>query len=240
MVEPVPKPHFGDWLSALMQPELHPLYRRWRRVADEYPGDRMFVGEIVIESQEKIASYVGPDELHLSFNFALLHAPWDAEHMRETIDRTLRALGAVGAPATWVFENHDVPRLPTRYGGGEVGERRARAAALLLFGLPGTSFTYQGQELGLEEVDLPDELRQDPVFIHTNGVRKGRDGCRVPIPWTKEPPAFGFTDGDPWLPMPQDWDAVSVEAQEGRAGLDARAVPLGAAAAAARRQLRVA
>ena len=116
-----------------------------------------------------------------------------------------------------MFENHDVPRLPTRYGGGEVGQRRARAAALLLFGLPGTSFTYQGQELGLEEVDLPDELRQDPVFIHTNGVRKGRDGCRVPIPWTKEPPAFGFTDGDPWLPMPQDWDAVSVEAQEGRA-----------------------
>ena len=89
MVEPVPKPHFGDWLSALMQPELHPLYRRWRRVADEYPGDRMYVGEIVIESQEKIASYVGPDELHLSFNFALLYAPWDAEHMRETIDRTL-------------------------------------------------------------------------------------------------------------------------------------------------------
>ncbi len=217
MVEPVPKPQFGDWLSALMQPELHPLYRRWRRVADEYPGDRMYVAEIVIESQEKIASYVGPDELHLSFNFALLHAPWDADHMRETIDRTLRALGAVGAPATWVFENHDVPRLRTRYGGGEVGEQRARAAALLLFGLPGTSFTYQGQELGLEEVDLPDELRQDPVFIHTNGVRKGRDGCRVPIPWTKEPPAFGFTDGDPWLPMPQDWDAVSVEAQEGRA-----------------------
>jgi alpha-glucosidase len=113
-----------------------------------------------------------------------------------------------------VFENHDVTRLPTRYGGGEIGQRRARAAALLLFGLPGTSFTYQGQELGLEEVDLPDEVRQDPVFFRTNGARKGRDGCRVPIPWTKKPPAFGFTDGDPWLPMPQDWGAVSVEAQE--------------------------
>ncbi|MDX6437511.1 MAG: alpha-glucosidase [Gaiellaceae bacterium] len=214
MVEPVPRPHFGDWLSALMQPELHPLYRRWREVADEYPGDRMYVGEIVIENQDKIASYVGPDQLHLSFNFALLFAPWEAEHMRETIDRTLVALGVVGAPATWVFENHDVTRLPTRYGGGELGQRRARAAALLLFGLPGTSFTYQGQELGLEEVELPDDVRQDPIFFRTNGARKGRDGCRVPIPWTTDPPTFGFTEGHPWLPMPQDWGSVSVEAQE--------------------------
>ena len=155
MVEPVPRPPFGDWLNALMQPELHPLYRRWRQIADEYPGERMYVGEIVIENQERIATYVEPDQLHLSFNFGLLFEQWDAERMRATIERTLDALGAVGAPATWVFENHDVTRLPTRYGGGEVGRRRARAATLLLFGLPGTSFTYEGQELGLEEVDGP-------------------------------------------------------------------------------------
>ncbi|HUQ22588.1 MAG TPA: alpha-amylase family glycosyl hydrolase [Gaiellaceae bacterium] len=218
MVEPVPRPHFGDWLSALMQPELHPLYRRWRQIADEYPGDRMFVAEIVIENQEKIASYVASDQLHLSFNFALLHAPWDAEHMRETIERTLEGLGSVGAPATWVFENHDVTRLPTRYGGGDLGRRRARAAALLLFGLPGTSFVYEGQELGLEEVDLPEDVRQDPIFFRTNGERKGRDGCRVPIPWTTEPPAFGFTEGEPWLPMPRHWGSVSSEAQAGEPG----------------------
>jgi alpha-glucosidase len=217
MVEPVPRPPFGDWLNALMQPELHPLYRRWREVADEYPGHRMYVGEIVIENQEKIATYVEPDQLHLSFNFGLLFEQWDAERMRNTIDRTLTALGAVGAPSTWVFENHDVTRLPTRYGGGELGRRRARAAALLLFGLPGTSFTYQGQELGLEEVDVPEEARQDPIFFRTNGARAGRDGCRVPIPWTTEPPTFGFTtgEGEPWLPMPQDWSAVGVEAQDG-------------------------
>jgi alpha-glucosidase len=217
MVEPVPRPHFGDWLSALMQPELHPLYRRWRQLADEYPGDRMYVGEIVIENQEKIASYLG-DQLDLSFNFALLFEEWDAERMRETIDRTLAGLGSVGAPATWVFENHDVTRLPTRYGGGEVGQRRARAAALLLFGLPGTSFVYEGQELGLEEVDLPDDQRQDPIFFRTKGGRKGRDGCRVPIPWTAAPPAFGFTEGEPWLPMPGDWGVVSVEAESGDPG----------------------
>jgi alpha-glucosidase len=215
MVEPVPRPPFGDWLTALMQPELHPLYRRWRTIADEYPGDRMYVGEIVIEDQDRVATYVEPDQLHLSFNFALLFAEWDAAGMRATIDRTLVALGKVGAPATWVFENHDVTRLPTRYGGGELGLRRARAAALLLFGLPGTSFTYEGQELGLEEVELPDEARQDPIFFRTNGERVGRDGCRVPIPWTREPPAFGFTTGEPWLPMPREWGAKSVEAQAG-------------------------
>ncbi len=215
MVEPVPRSHFGDWLTALLQPELHPLYRRWRKLADEYPGDRMYVGEIVVENQEKIASYVEPDQLHLSFNFGLLYEQWDAERMRDTIDRTLTALGAVGASATWVFENHDVTRVATRYGGGERGRRRARAAALLLFGLPGPSFTYEGQELGLEEVELPDEARQDPIFFRTNGERKGRDGCRVPIPWTTETPAFGFTGGDPWLPLPQEWSSVAVEAQEG-------------------------
>ena len=157
MVEPTPRPPFGDWLSALMQPELHPLYRRWRRIADEYPGDRMYVSEITIENQDTIASYVAADQLHLSFDFTLLHEQWDAERMRATIDRVLTTLGDAGAPATWVFENHDVTRLPTRYGGGELGRRRARAAALLLFGLPGAAFAYQGQELGLEEVDVPDE-----------------------------------------------------------------------------------
>jgi len=111
-----------------------------------------------------------------------------------------------------------VPRLPTRYGGGKLGRRRARAAALLLFGLPGAAFAFQGQELGLEEVDVPDEAREDPIFHRTDGARKGRDGCRVPLPWTTEPPTFGFTDGEPWLPMPEDWGLLSVEAQEREPG----------------------
>ena len=217
MTEPVPRPQFGDWLSALMQPELHSLYRRWRELADEYAGERMYVAEIVLENQETIASYVVPDQLHLSFNFALLHEQWDAEQMRETIDRTLTALGAVGATATWVFENHDVTRLATRYGGGADGQQRARAAALLLFALPGTSFAYQGQELGLEEADVPDAARQDPIFLRTGGERKGRDGCRVPIPWTKAP-GYGFTSGEPWLPYPDGWGERSVEAQSGLPG----------------------
>jgi alpha-glucosidase len=214
MDEPIPRTWHADWVTAINQPELHPLYRKWRTIANEYPGERMFVGEIVLRDLDTVAHYVRPDQLQLAFNFPLLHETWDAESIRETIDRTLIAFGAVTAPSTWVFENHDVTRLPTRYGGGGEGLRRARAAALVLLALPGTAFIYEGQELGLEEVDLPDEARRDPIFFRTRGARKGRDGCRVPIPWESTPPGFGFTSGTPWLPIPRSWKDVSVEAQE--------------------------
>ena len=215
MQEPNPPTWHADWVTAVNQPDLHPLYRRWRRLADEYPGERMFVGEIVLEDQEAVAEYVRPGELQLAFNFALLWDDWDAAAMRDTIDRTRTAMAAVGAVPTWVLENHDVTRAPTRYGGGKDGRRRVRAGALLLLALPGTVFLYQGQELGLEEVELPDEARQDPVFFRTGGARKGRDGCRIPIPWTNAGPALGFTTGEPWLPMPANWAPESVAAQSG-------------------------
>jgi alpha-glucosidase len=125
-------------------------------------------------------------------------------------------MAGVGATPSWVLETHDVARLPTRYGGGADGLRRARAAALLLLALPGTAFLYQGQELGLEEVELADELRQDPIFFRTGGTRLGRDGCRVPLPWTADEPGFGFTTGTPWLPQPDGFGARSVTAQDGR------------------------
>jgi alpha-glucosidase len=127
-------------------------------------------------------------------------------------------MAEVGATPSWVLETHDVPRLPTRYGGGEVGLRRARAAALLLLALPGTVFLYQGQELGLEEVELADAERRDPIFFRSEGLRVGRDGCRVPLPWTTDPPAFGFSDAAPWLPQPASFGDRSVAAQERREG----------------------
>jgi alpha-glucosidase len=215
--EPDPPTWHADWVTSVNQPELHPLYRRWRRLGDGYEGERTFVGEIVLENQEKVAEYVRPGELQLAFNFALLWDEWDASAMRRTIDRTRSAMAAVGAVPTWVLENHDVPRLATRYGGGEVGRGRARAAALLLLALPGAVFLYQGQELGLEEVDLPDEARQDPVFFRSGGARKGRDGCRVPVPWTSTAPGFGFTSLEPWLPAPEGWGRDSVATQSGDA-----------------------
>ena len=209
MVEPDPPTWHADWVTAVNQPELHPLYERWRTVADEYQGERMFVGEIVLQDHVTLARYVEPDRLHLAFTFSLLHAEWDADAMRHVIEDARAAFDSVDACPTWVFENHDVTRLATRYGSVD----RARAAALLMLALPGAKFLYQGQELGLEEVEVPDAARQDPIFFRTAGERVGRDGCRVPIPWENGPPGFGFTSGTPWLPMPDAWTELTVERQ---------------------------
>ncbi len=214
--EPVPgaELHSFDRRTAIDQPELHPLYRRWRRLVDSYPGDRFLIGEVFFRDPARVAAYVRPDELHLVFNFTLLFTNWESVEIRDVIDRTLARLGEVGATPSWVLETHDVARVPTRYGGGAVGARRARAALLLLLALPGAAFVYQGQELGLEEVELADERRRDPIFVRTNGERLGRDGCRVPIPWTREAPAFGFSDAEPWLPQPPSFAWRSVEVQK--------------------------
>jgi alpha-glucosidase len=209
--EPFPNtPYSPDWRRSIDQPELHPLYREWRRLVEGYDGDRVLVGEITFSDPVRLAPFVRSDELHMAFNFTLLLEPWDADRIRDAVDRSRDALGTVGAASTWVLENHDVTRVPTRYG----SRRAARAAAVLLLALPGPIFLYQGQELGLEEVELPEELRQDPVFFRTNGARKGRDGCRVPIPWQGDSPPFGFTTGEPWLPMPEEWRGLKVAAQE--------------------------
>jgi alpha-glucosidase len=206
--EPFPSmPSPPDWRRSVDLPELHPLYREWRRLVDEYDGDRVLVGELTFLDPARNLPYLRPDELHLGFNFTLLLADWDPASLRAAIDSSLDTL----APAlpTWVLENHDVTRLPTRW-----GPQAARAAALLLLALPGPAFLYAGQELGLEEVDLPDAVRQDPVFFRTNGEQKGRDGCRVPLPWEGDAPPFGFTTGEPWLPMPKEWRGLTVAAQE--------------------------
>jgi alpha-glucosidase len=200
------------------QDEVHEVYRAWRRVSDTYPGDRTFVAEAWVHTPNQLARYVRPDELHTAFNFNFLLAPWDARALRLAIDQSMHALGKVKAPATWVLSNHDVTRHVTRYGGGELGTRRARAAALLMLALPGGAYVYQGEELGLPEVtDLPDAVRQDPTFLRTAGKEKGRDGCRVPLPWSGTQPPFGFgpPGSTPWLPQPAEWAGMTVERQAG-------------------------
>ncbi|GAA0514454.1 alpha-glucosidase [Paractinoplanes deccanensis] len=195
--------------------EVHDVYRAWRRILDSYPGDRVFVGEIWVQSVERLALYLRPDELHTAFNFAFLTAPWEAGALREAVDDSLRALEQVGAPPTWVLSNHDVVRHVTRYGGGAAGLRRARAATLLMLALPGSAYLYQGEELGLPEVeDLPDAVRRDPVFARTAGADPGRDGCRVPLPWSGASASLGFGPGpSSWLPQPPDWRGLTVERQ---------------------------
>jgi alpha-glucosidase len=214
--EPFPDSKFStDWRRAVDQPEVHDVYRKWRRMVGD---ENVLVGEVVFSDPARMTPYLRDDELHMAFNFTLLFQDWNAEGIRRAVDSSIDALAGVAAPPTWVLENHDVTRLPTRYGGGVEGLRRARAAALLLLALPGPAFLYQGQELGLEEVDLPDGVRQDPIFHRMKGVRKGRDGCRVPLPWENDAPGFGFTSGTPWLPIPADWTEKTVARQRADAG----------------------
>ena len=216
--------------------ELHEIYRSWRAVADSYPGTRILVGEIWLPDAERFAKYLRPDELHTAFNFDFLVRPWDAASLRDSIDGTLAAHAPVGAPATWVLSNHDVTRPVTRYGQEdsafafatkregtptdlELGNRRARAAAMLCAALPGSLYIYQGEELGLEEVqNLPPERRQDPMYLRSGGSDPGRDGCRVPLPWAGIESPFGFSPAgaasEPWLPQPSHWAERTVEAEQ--------------------------
>ncbi|RJK97976.1 glycoside hydrolase family 13 protein [Vallicoccus soli] len=213
---------------------VHEVLRRWRRVGDGYDGDRVFVAEAVVNGPERLARYLRPDEMHTAFNFDFLHCPWEPAALRDVVDRTLAALAPVGAPATWVLSSHDETRHATRFGRGrtgaaamgfdageasdpELGLARARAALLLLLALPGGAYLYQGEELGLPEVeDLPEDVLQDPTFRRSGGTARGRDGCRVPLPWSGDAPPFGFSSPGvrPWLPQPPAWRGLTVEAQE--------------------------
>lgn len=222
----------NDVMPFFDQDGVHDVYRQWRTVLDEYAGERIFVAEAWTPTVERTANYVRPDELHQAFNFQYLGTEWDAEELRTVIDRTLTAMRPVGAPATWVLSNHDVTRHATRFanppglgtqirtaGDRELGLRRARAATLLMLALPGSAYVYQGEELGLPDVvDLPDDVRQDPAFFRGAGQDGFRDGCRVPIPWTRQGPSYGFGTGDSWLPQPAAWAGLSVEAQRGVPG----------------------
>lgn len=198
------------------QDEVHDIYRAWRPILDSYPGGRMAVAEAWAETPQRLARYIGPDELHQAFSFDFLDAHWSADSFREVIDSALAESAVINAPTTWVLSNHDKQRHVTRYGDGPAGLRRARAAALLMLALPGCAYVYQGEELGLPEVlDLPDDLRQDPQYLRTG---QSRDGCRVPIPWSGELAPYGFSpDGSApsWLPAPATWRELSVAAQNG-------------------------
>lgn len=217
--------------------EVHDIYRGWRRLLDTYDGERTFVGEVWLPTPDQFARYLRPDELHSAFNFDFLCCPWDAAALRGVVDSTIAAHEPIGAPPTWVLSNHDTIRHVTRYGREDtsfdmgdkrlsdpsdvvLGRRRARAAALLTLALPGSVYVYQGDELGLAEVqDLPNDVIQDPTFTRSLGADRGRDGCRIPLPWSPDSPTFGYSPAGsevaPWLPQPADWASLSMESQLG-------------------------
>ncbi|RUL90446.1 alpha-amylase family glycosyl hydrolase [Verrucosispora sp. FIM060022] len=222
-----PRPPMWD------QDGVHEIYRDWRRLLDSYPGERVLVAEAWVEPAERLARYVRPDEMHQAFNFEYLLASWTAPAQYAVITRSLEATDAVGAPTTWVLSNHDVVRHASRLGlpigtprpngigigdpqpDTAVGLRRARAATLLMLALPGSAYLYQGEELGLPEHTLmPDEARQDPTWERSGHTQRGRDGCRVPIPWEADAPSYGFGPTDAsWLPQPGVWAEYALDRQ---------------------------
>jgi alpha-glucosidase len=220
------------------QEGVHDIYRAWHRVLAEYDGDRALVAEAWVEPLTRLARYVRPDEMHQAFNFSFLTTPWDAAALRSVVTASLVASDGVGAPTTWVLSNHDVVRHASRLGlstpgarpngiGADdeqpdevLGLRRARAATLLMLGLPGSAYLYQGEELGLpEHTSLDDDLRQDPAWWRSGYTERGRDGCRVPLPWAANAPGLGFSPtGETWLPQPAVWSRYALDAQQGVEG----------------------
>ena len=221
------------------QDSVHEIFRDWRRILDNYPGDRAMCGEAYVLPLSFMALWVRPDEFHQTFNFRFLDAGWDREKLVAAIDESFEAFDAVGAPSTWVLNNHDVLRHVSRFGGdygrttasdgvgpnnpqpdNVLGLQKARAATLFMLGLPGASYLYQGEELGLpDHTTLADEHRQDPTFARTQGQRVGRDGCRVPLPWEMGNASNGFNQtGKAWLPQPQSYAALSRDQQQGKDG----------------------
>ena len=228
--------------------EVHAIYRSWRTVFDEYSPPRMAVAETWHPTNDRTYLYAREDELGQVFDFSLLKSGWEARQLADVIDRSISQHRKVGGGLTWVLSSHDVPRHATRYGlppgtdldqwllGNGAGpavdpgtaSQRARAATLLMLALPGSAYLYQGEELGLLEVaDLPRDALRDPVFERTGHTVKGRDGCRVPLPWTAGGPSFGFGGAQPWLPQPSWFAHYSVESEDDDNESYSRSLPPG-------------
>ena len=175
-----------------------------RRRVEVFEG-RFVFGEFS-EEFERAGCYLPPDKgLHAGYNFALLLAG-DAAAIRAHLE-TLASY-----PDHWpaiAFSNHDVTRTATRFGEGS-----AKVMLALLFALRGTILLYQGEELGLPEVDLRRDQLRDPVGDLYYPLFKGRDGCRTPMPWDARLPHLGFTAGTPWLPLGPAHAAMAVADQE--------------------------
>ncbi|MEX2571220.1 MAG: alpha-amylase family glycosyl hydrolase [Gemmatimonadota bacterium] len=188
------------------RPEVHDIIERMRGLFDEY-DERVLIGEIYLPV-ERLVSYYGADlsGVHLPFNFQLILADWDAEHLAGLINEYEDSLPEGGWP-NWVLGNHDQHRIASR-----VGPEQARVAAMMLLTLRGTPTLYYGDEIGMHDVEIPPDRVQDPFETNVPGRGLGRDPERTPMQWSTEQNA-GFTSGAPWLPLPDDYREVNVEVQ---------------------------
>jgi alpha-glucosidase len=214
--------------------EVHEIYRQWRKVFNEYDPPRVAVAEASAPAH-RLGAYASEETLGQAFNFDLLHADWNTKRFKHLISNSMKRADKSGSSNTWVLSNHDVVRHPTRYGlpdktdlvkwyisegksaplDAKQGIDRARASTMLILALPGSTYLYQGEEIGLFEVaDTPREAMQDPQWFRNPGKARSRDGCRIPLPWTTTGSSFGFGPGGSHLPMPADFGKYSVEANE--------------------------
>ncbi len=219
--------------------DVHEIYADWRRIFDSYDPPRYAVAEASVHPTRR-ARYASADSLGQAFNFAMQDADWRPEHYLQVINTGLADMINFGSTTSWLLGCHDTPRVATRYGlpledvrsaqqvarewlltdgatprlDRSLGERRARAAIMILLALPGSVYIYQGDELGLHEVgDLPRESLEDPMASRST-TEKGRDGCRVPLPWIVDGPSYGFGSQVGHLPQPEWFGAYAVSVQE--------------------------
>ena len=193
------------------QPENLPFLEQLRALLDQY-DDAAALGEISSEdSLATMAEYTSGTRLHMGYSFELLTDDFSAGYIRGTVER-LEAQMTEGWPC-WAISNHDVERVLSRWGNGDASPQLANLLTAMVCSLRGSVCVYQGEELALTEADVPYEALRDPYGIAFWPTFKGRDGCRTPMPWNDGTHA-GFSTGMPWLPVPADHAACSVQQQE--------------------------
>jgi len=213
--------------------EVHEVFKTWRNLFNQYDPPRVAVAEANV-SAEALVKYASTEELGQSFNFELLEANFNAYDFKTIIDRAINSSKKNGSSTTWCLNNHDQMRPATKFGllptvdrvrwrnsngttsplDVKLGTQSAIAGSMLIMALPGCTYIYQGEELGLHEVtDIPEDQIQDPQYLRNLKVDKGRDGCRVPLPWTKTGSSFGFGAAGAHLPQPKNFGDYSVEVE---------------------------
>ena len=195
-------------------PDIPAFVARIRALTDSYHGI-FTVAEIggtgSVAEREMRAFTTGETHLNTAYSFDYLYA--DAltpALVRETMERW-----ATGDSwPSWAFENHDAPRAISRWSTPENAAAFARMKMLLLLCLRGNVFLYQGEELGLAQVDIPFDKLQDPEAIANWPLTLSRDGARTPMPWVADAPHAGFSTAEPWLPVGDANAAIAIDRQE--------------------------
>jgi alpha-glucosidase len=214
--------------------EVHKIYASWREIFNEYNPPRMAVAEAWVHAN-RLPAYASEKGLGQSFSFDMLGAGWDAHRVHQLAANALQRAKENGSSNTWVLSNHDIIRHATRFGTDgqfdagkwfkanrfnpkvnvKQGLERATAMTALLLALPGSTYLYQGEELGLQEaMEIPDELMQDPQFFRNPELGLSRDGCRVPLPWVANHKWFGFGEGGAHLPQPEWYKNYAVDVED--------------------------